>query len=357
MMPASTITVKSQPTPTNNESANKFVRASLLQKLNGYVQTQLVYLFAQLGVADLLVDGPKSSTKLATELKMSHDPLHRFLRGCVNSGLLLEVETGRFAATPLAQQLESSRSDSLRDYAILTGEVWYPAWGGLFGSLQTNEVPFENIFGTDYYRYFAQKPVLGAYFQEFMQVRTLQSVQALVNVYEFSNDATVVDIGGGNGTLLQQVLTMNPHRQGILYDLPEVVIEAQQRPDLQQFRERCQFVGGSFLQQVPQGGDYYILSQILHNWSDEDCQQILHNCSAVMSPTSRLLILEQVIPEQLQGNLPAIESDLMMWVFLGGQERTATAYEMLLNRAGFELSAVYPLKYLGYSLIEAKPGL
>ena len=345
-------------TPTAQPTAaptSGMVRSSLLQKLNGYVNTQLVYILAQLGVADLLLGGPKSSVVLAAELGIAPDRLLRLLRGCVPSGLLTEIEPDCFATTPLTQLLESARPDSLRGYAILTGELWYPAWGGLFAALHSSGNAFEMVFGTDYYSYLAQESALGAHFHTFMQTRTTQSAQALTEVYDFSFATVVVDIGGGNGTLLQKVLTANLHLRGILYDRPEVVAQAEQSAALQPLATRCGYISGDFLQQVPENGDCYILSQILHNWNDEQCQQILRNCFVNMRPNSRLLIIEQLIPKRLQGNSPAIESDLMMLLFLGGQERTEADYARLLQHASFELVAVHPLKCLGYSLIEAQP--
>lgn len=345
-------------TPTANQvtaPATGITRAALLQKLSGYGNTQLIYVVAHLGIADLLVNGPQSSAALAAELGLAYGPLQRLLRGCVGNGLLSEVEGGCFAATPLLQLLESARPDSLRDYAILTGELWYPAWGSLLAALQTGELPFVRVFGTDYYSYLTEKPAVGRRFHGFMQARTVQTIQALTTFFDFSAFTVVVDIGGGNGTLLQTVLTVNPHLQGILYDLPAVVAEAEQCPALQQLAGRYLAIGGDFLQQVPAGGDCYILSQILHNWGDDQCRQILRNCNAVMPQGSRLLIIEQLISEPLQGNAPAIESDLMMLVFLGGQERTGAAYEKLLHSSGFTLIAIHPLKCLGYSLIEAQP--
>lgn len=344
-----------QPTTPPNDRAAGLVRASLLQKLGGYINSQLIYVLAKLGIADHLTAGPQSSTTLAAALNVAHDPLFRILRGCVSGGLLSETSPGHFAATPLTQMLESNRPDSLRDYALLSGEVWYGAWGALWQAVETGRTPFETTFGTDYYSYLAQHPAANRSFQVYMQGRTQQSGQALSALYDFSRVRTVVDIGGGNGTLLQILLHDHPHLNGVLYDLPEVIAEAAQNPLLQQLGARCQLVSGDFTQQqVPAGGDCYILSQILHSCNDTECLPILQNCFAALPPQGRLLILEQVIPAQLQGNMPAVEMDLMMLVLLHGRERTADAYASLLAATGFTVTAVQPLKTFGYSLIEAQ---
>ena len=346
-------------TPTTNPKsssattpgrATALARASLLQKLGGYVNTQLLYVMAKLGIADFLAGGPKSSTTLADELGVAHEPLHRILRGCVNRGLLIEAEPGSFATTPLTQLLESRRSDSLRDYAILSAEEWYPAWGALLQAVESSRTPFELVFEYDYYTYLTQNPEAGTRFNQFMQARTMQSAQAVTEVYDFSAATVVVDIGGGNGTLLQSVLSANPHLHGILYDLPTVV--AKQTLTLEE--GRCQLIGGDFMQNVPTGGDLYMLSQVLHNWNDEQCVQILRNCFDAMKPDGRLLILEQIIPAKLKGQMPAVEMDLMMLVLLHGSERTVASYESLLLTAGFEMISLEPLRFSGLKVISAQ---
>jgi hypothetical protein len=150
------------------------------------------------------------------------------------------------------------------------------------------------------------------------------------------------------------MLTANPHLQGILFDQPTVIAAARQQSSLQQLGSRCQVVGGDFFTEVPTDGDLYILSQILHNWRDEECIQILHNCFKAMQPSSKLLILEQIIPSTWQSNLPVIEMDLMMLVILGGRERSAAEYKTLLTTAGFERVAMRPLHRLGIHMIEAQ---
>jgi 2-polyprenyl-3-methyl-5-hydroxy-6-metoxy-1,4-benzoquinol methylase len=329
-------------------------RAALLQKLGGYATTQLIYLFAKLGIADRLTPAGQSSGTLAAALRVPHDTLYRLLRGWISVGLLTENAAGEFVATPLGTLLATDRPDSLREYALLAGEVWYPAWQGLAHVVEDNRTPFEVVFGCDCYTYFAQKAEAGARFDRFMEMRTVQTAQALLDTYDFSAARVVVDVGGGNGILLQSLMCAHPHLQGILFEQPAVVCAAQQRPALAQLGERCQFVGSDFLCDVPPAGDHYILSQVLHNWSDEQCRQILRSCRQGLHPQGTLLLIEQVIPPQIQTNHPAVETDLMMLVLLKGRERTATEYEKLLHSAGFVVADIVPLKRLGFTLIKAK---
>lgn len=342
------------PPSVTEERIPALARASLLQKLGGYVTTQLIYFFAKLGVADQLITGAKSSGALAEALALPHDTLQRLSRGWLSVGLLSADASGAFTSTPLATLLETDRADSLRDYALLAGEEWYPAWNGLSHLLTSKRTPFEQIFGCDYYSHLMQKPEAGARFNRFMEARTAQTAQALLDLYDFATTEVIVDIGGGNGTLLQGIITAYPHLQGFLFEQPNVVTTVEEQFATEPLGTRCQVVGGNFFYDVPPAGDLYILSQILHNWNDEECRQILRNCYQGIQPEGRLLLIEQIIPIQIQANQPAVEADLMMLVLLDGRERMASEYERLLHDTGFVMISVQPLKRLGFSLVEAK---
>lgn len=340
-------------TPVSSRSSG-LVRAALLQKLSGYVHTQMIYLFAHLGIADHLTQA-RSCVELAYALGIGHDTFYRLARGWISAVLLTTGPNDTLAATPLAALLASDSPDSLREYALLAGEVWYPAWGGLAHLLDGKSTSFKAIFGRDYYSHLAHTGA-GERFHRFMEARTVQTAQALLDSYDFSDARVVVDVGGGNGTLLQALLCTCPHLHGILFDQPATVCAAQRRPELAQLGQRCQFIGGDFFEAILPVGDRYILSQTLHNWSDDVCHQLLRNCRQSLDPQGRLLLIEQIIPEQIQANQPAVEADLMMLVLLGGRERSAVEYETMLRNTGFEISALIPLKRLGYSLIEARIG-
>lgn len=333
---------------------NMLSRATLLQKLGGYVQTQLIYCFARLGVADLVQDGPQSGAALAAALMLDPARLDRLLRGWVNIGLLSETAPATYAATPAGQWLESARAGSLRDVALLTGDEWYPAWGGLLDGVTSGQTPFEAVFGADHYGYMQQHPASARRFNDFMQVRTEQSAQAVVESYDFSAAQTIVDVGGGNGTLLRAILSAHPHARGVLFDTPGVVADLGGPCADAAVAARCERVGGDFLRAVPAGGDCYLLSQVLHNWPDAACLQILRHCHAAMTADGRLLIIEPLLPVALTPPMPVVEMDLMMLVLLGGNSRTDAALRALLQQAGYLVTRSWGLRFAGFGLIEAR---
>lgn len=327
--------------------------AALFQVLFGYSRTQLIYASAKLGIADLLQDGPRSAAELAHATATHEDTLRRVMRGLVNMGIFAEDE-GRYALTPVGACLRSGVPNSLRGWALLTGEVLYDAWGGLLHSLRTGETAFNHIYGMGVYEYLAAHPDAAGYFNQGMTVSTAQGARALLAAYDFSSIGAVVDVGGGIGTLIATILEARPHLRGILFDAPSVAAAARQRLDAAGLLDRCEVVGGNFFSAVPPGGDAYILSWVLLDWDDDDSLRILRNCRAVMPEHGRLLIFEAILPEGATSGDRIVGRDLSMLVMTGGRERTAAEYTALLARAGLAVTRIIPTA-ANRSVIEATP--
>ena len=164
--------------------------------------------------------------------------------------------------------------------------------------------------------------------------------------------APSVDVGGGTGHLLTTILANYPQSRGILYDLPHVVRDATALIQARGLVERVTLVSGSFFESVPSGGDAYLLSHIIHDWSEEQCLTILGNCRRAMNPDSRLLIVEMVLPHG-DTKHPGKMLDMMMLVGPGGQERTEQEYGTLLGKAGLRVTRVVPTES-AVSVVEAR---
>jgi hypothetical protein len=169
--------------------------------------------------------------------------------------------------------------------------------------------------------------------------------------YDFSGMRTIVDVGGATGNLLTAVLARAPGARGILYDLPHVVREAPALIESRGLTGRITVEGGSFFDRVPADGDAYLLSHVIHDWSEDQCRTILGHCRRAMNPDGRLLLIEMLLPP---GNTPHPGKvlDMMMLVGPGGRERTEQEYAVLLHQAGFRLTRVVPTES-AVSVIEA----
>ena len=190
-------------------------------------------------------------------------------------------------------------------------------------------------------------------FNEAMTGWTTQLAGAVVDAYDFSPFETIVDVGGGYGTLLAAILRRNPAARGILFDQPHVVAAAEEHLAAAGVADRCTTVGGDFFVEVPAGGDAYVLAQILHDWDDERSVAILRQCRRAMPAHGKLLVVELVLPP---GEEPFFGKwlDLHMLVMAGARERTAAEYDALFRAAGFALARVVPTP-AGPSIVEAVP--
>ena len=327
--------------------------AALLRMLTGYWVSKALNVAAELGIADLLRDGSRTSDELADRCGVHPQALYRLLRALSSVGVFTEEEERRFGLTPAAELLRSDVPGSMRALARMYGSEQYRAGGNLLESVRTGEPAFDRLFGTGYFEYLAHDLEANAVFNEAMTGWTAQLADAVAAAYDFDGRGVVVDVGAGHGLLLSTVLRAHPAMRGILFDLPHVAATA--RPLLEQagVAARCETVGGDFFDSVPAGGTYYLLAQILHDWDDERCRVILDNCRRAMLADGRLLIVEQVLPP---ANEPSLGKwlDLHMLVLLTGRERSRAEYAALLESAGFELENVVPTSS-GASIVEGVP--
>jgi hypothetical protein len=329
---------------------------SLMPMITGAWASQAICVAATLGLADLLAQEHQSEEALAHATGTQPAALARLLRALASLGVFRETEQGLFASTPLGDQLRSEVSGSLRNLAMMVGAPEARrAWSDLTYSVRTGNSAFQNIFGTDTYEYRTRHPEERAVFNAAMADMTRQVAAAAVAAYDFSRFRCIVDAGGGNGALLASLLTTTPGLNGILFDLPSGTEGAPELIAAAGISERCKIIHGDFFKAVPAGADAYILKSVMHNWNDEICCTILKNCAAVMSESTRLLLLEQVLPARIEAvplHRRVLMTDLNMLVMTGGCERGEAQYNQILRESGLEIRAIVPTAS-SFSIIEA----
>lgn len=299
--------------------------SQLWDLLRGSLATRALAIVADLGVPQALAEGPKSTEELAREVGADPDTLRRLLRALASDGVFLEERPGVFRNTEASEQLRHSGWGA---FAHLFGGVFYRAVGGLDAS---GRAAFPELYGTDFWSWLAAHPDERELFDLAMEQGKEQRVERFDRV-DWRGDETVVDVGGGNGSLLVGLLRRQPGLRGIVFDLPETV------RDENALGEGIEFVEGSFFESVPEG-DVYILSTILHDWDDEPATAILRTIHASAQPDARLLLLEAVVPA---GNEPggAKWLDLLMLALFAGRERDDAQWRSLLEAGGFEPTSI-----------------
>jgi hypothetical protein len=322
--------------------------------INGYQVSQAIHVAAELGIADLLADGPRSSDDLAVGTQTHPEALYRLLAALASIGVLHEEAEREFSLTALGEPLRSDSPQTLRGWARHIGRPYYwEAWAHLLHSIRTGESAFRHIHGTDPWGYRASRPEDSAVFDDAMAALTRHAHGALLAEHDFGRFRKIVDIGGGNGALLAAVLSQHPGVEGIVFDQPHVVAGAEVVLEAAGVAERCRIVGGDFFDSVPSGGDAYVLKQIVHDWEDGEATAILRTVRAAISPTGSLLVIERELGAPNE-DPQAKFSDLNMLVALGARERTLEQFGTLFERAGFRLVGSTRTTS-GWSVIEGRP--
>ena len=299
---------------------------------------------AELGVADQINAGsPQSVESLARATGTHGRALYRMLRFLASHGIFQEYAKGQFDHTPLSLCLRSDAEGSFRAAGQMFHHL-FAFWDGLHHSVITGEPGFNKIFKQPVFDYIGTHPELGP---------ILDAAMTAIHGHETAAMHVLADIGGGNGSLIGAVLQRYPNLKGLLFDLGHVVGRAQKYLESHGMGDRCSVVEGNFFESLPSGADAYLFRHIIHDWSDEQCVQILDNCRKVIPSDGRLLIIEAVVPP---GNEPSLakDFDMLMLGLPGGIERTEAEYRSLLGQAGFQLSAITPTASV-ISVVEGRP--
>lgn len=315
----------------------------------GIIAAQGIHAAVELRIPDLLAAGPKTAAELASECGAHPPTLERLLRALASLEIFECAEDGRYKNTELGDVLRGNHPESQRDGGVfLTAPFLWRPLGELAESVRTGKPAFDAVFGQSFFEYLAGHAEDAALFNRVMTQGIAWTAPALLKAYDFSRFERLVDVGGGQGALLRELLAATPRLKGILFDLPSVVAGAAAILE-NGVAGRAEIVGGNFFDSVPGGGDGYLLKGVIHDWSDEDAVRILGNVRKAIRPDGTLLLMESLIDSDER---PAGLGDLLMLV-IGGRDRSEEELRRLLAEAGFTLTQVIPA--VATSLIECHP--
>jgi len=315
--------------------------AQLIQMGTAHWVSHMVRVAAELGLADLLANGPKTAEDLAASTKTHAPSLYRFLRTLGMLGLFLE-EGRKFSLTPLGEALKTGAPGAARAAILTLASDWcIKGFAELRHSIETGKPGFDKTMGMNIFEWLGQHPKEASLFSETMVGFHGAEPAAVAAAYDFSGLKTIVDVGGATGNLLTTVLGKATGAKGVLYDLAHVVKDAPPMIQSRGLKDRVKIESGSFFDQVPAGGDAYLLSHVIHDWPEAECLKILGNVRKAMNPGGKVLLVEMVLPPGNEPH-PGKMLDIMMLVGPGGQERTEQEYKALLDKAKLRLSRVVP---------------
>jgi hypothetical protein len=324
-----------QPSPQpGTDALDHSTAAAVIDLMIGAWRAQAISAGVALGLPDHVAAGCTTLGQLAAASGAGEDGLRRLMRLLVSERVFSGGESG-YLLTPIGHRLRRDVPGSMRDLCLIYGDEFYRAWGAAADALRTGRPGFDHVFGQTLHEYLRERADATSTFQGAMSAGSTFFAD-VPRAFDFS-DRVVVDVGGGNGMLLSAILGAHGTARGVLLDLPHVTEPVRARG-----LERCEIVSGDLFQSVPGGGDVYLLCRVLQDWDDDRCIALLRNCSAVMRPDSRLLILERVVPEDGSASL-ALYWDLHLLMVAGGRERTIPEYKVVLEACGLALESIAAL--------------
>jgi len=329
------------------------LRMSVL--MGGFAASQMLYVAARLGLADLLAAGPLTAADLAQECGAKEEPLRRVVRALAAFGVFEVQADGSIANTWLSDCLRSGAEDSLREMALLYGEEHYHAMSELLQAVKRGGTAFEHAYRKPHFSYLASNPEAAQAYYDAERAAAAKSAAAVVAAYDFTWTGTVVDVGGGSGQLIRAVLHSNPAVSGILVESSGMARKAHARLRAEGLDGRCEVQTGDIYQSVPGDGDVYLLGHVVHSVDDERATRVLRACRQAMGSRARLLVIERVLPDHPATGFAAQHaavSDAVAMAVSGGRERTLGEHRLLLGSAGLKVIDVHAAGG-GDSIIEA----
>jgi len=323
----------------------------MLQLLSSLWVTRAVGSFARLGLADVMEGGVAEHAAIAVARGLDPDRVYRLLRALSTVGIVTEPKRGQFSLTPLGRLLGSHAPNNTRTTAIFLNDYFADMWMHLDDALAGERTAFEALKGQPFFEWLAEHPDEARRFNRMMLEVHGPETPAIVAAYDFSQFKHVVDVGGGNGSVLSAVLAAYPGRKGTLFDMAEAIAAARRGEG--GLLPGVSFVTGDvFTTPAPAGGDVYLLRHLMHDYDDGDCVRILANVRRAMRPEARVLVLEAPLPSDDSPG-PGRWLDLQVMVLCGGRERTVEEYAALFERADLRLSRTVATAHPAMTVVEA----
>ena len=328
----------------------------LVNMITGFSLSYLIFAIAEIGLPEAMGTRAIGLDELSDRTNVKPSLLWRILRPLICAGLVEKVKEGKFKLTELGATLRTNHPKSVRDAITMCAHEGVRSWAKLAEGLQRDEIPFRLHFGAHPFELQATDGEMFSRFVASMRSSSIRKQEMLLTSYNFAGVRRVVDVGAGCGILVAAILRNYPAIRATLFDLEHVIPEAIDFLKDTGMADRCTFVAGSFFNAVPEGGDLYALSRVLHDWDDEKAKIILKNCRRAMRRESRMIIIDKVLPESGLGreHLKLMMDDLNVWVMCGGKERTASEFCSLLLTQNLVLKRIIPASN-AIKIIEAVP--
>ncbi|MFE7313761.1 methyltransferase [Streptomyces sp. NPDC057555] len=323
----------------------------IIEIITGGWRSQALYTAVKLEIPDHIEAGRATCGELATATGAEEDGIRRLMRLLVAMNVFQGNDKDGYQNTTVSAALLDG-SHSLRDMCLLHGEEFYAAWGNAHQAISTVGSGFEAAYGHSFYTHLGQHEDTAKRFQRTMNAGNMFFPQ-VPEVFDFSGDKMVVDVGGGGGDLLASILKATPDARGTLFDREHMMPAAGKHLADTVGLDRVQLVAGDMFESVPAGGDVYILCRVLAGWDDDAVVEVFENCRhGMVDSSSRLIVFDRVVVDEDSPVLPPLW-DLHLLMTTGGRHRSLDTFTELLDRAGLYVERVAELPMDNSAVIAA----
>jgi C-methyltransferase len=318
-----------------------------------YYLSRAIHVAAELGIADHLTEAPVALEDIAKETRTDATCLKRLLRFLSAYGIFVEVSRDLFCNTTLSSVFRSDHPNSVRAGLRRIGDFWWSAVGNMEQTIRTGQSAFVHLHGVDFFQYLKGNPDVQKRFDQGMASISDADDAAIAAAYEFGRFSRIIDVGGGQGGLLVQILRQAPAATGILFEQPQVLERATRLREAG-LEVRSEMLAGDFFKSVPAGGDCYVIKGVLHDFDDDHCVKILSNCRKSVTSEGLVVIANLDLPSVIDGPHPNLTMDIQMMTLLRGRERTIAEWSDLFQRSGLKLGGTFQTS-VGFTIIEGVP--
>jgi SAM-dependent methyltransferase len=342
-------------TPTLATAEQHAAARELLELIGGNWATQAIGVAARLGLADHVAAGVTQANALARACDCDASAFHRLLRGLAAMGVLILEEDGHCRLTARGELLRRDAPLGLNAHAQWWSRQAWHVWSDLLGSVRTGQSQRQREHGQRGFDHLERDAESARLFHRSMAELTRLVAADLANSPALPDEGVVMDLGGGHGGLLAEVLRARPALRGVLVDLEHAVSGAHAHLNEAGVAERVAVWPGDFFAALPRPVDVVLLKSVLHDWNDDDAVRILQRACEALAPHGRVLVIERVVPGRVEDrpeHRAAARSDLNMLVGLGGRERTMEDHDALLSASGLAWRRTLPA-VSAFSVIEA----
>ncbi len=313
---------------------------AVFEKAQRFWIAKAIGVACELNIADIIDSGHKSIDEIAEKCDADPDSLYRLMRALASDGIFKETDKKAFINTPQSNALKEGKGSMKYMIEHQLGETNLAMLPELTNSIKTGESVAHKLFGTDIFEHLKNHPDKNELYNKAMSNTSDIFSEVFVAYYDFSGIKKLIDVGGGEGYLISRILTDYPDMQGVVFDQSHVVKTGSKIFEKFGVRDRAEAVAGSIFEEIPSGGDGYIMKNILHIFDDKTCIRILKNIKSSMPANGMVLIAETVISEDNKPEFGKLFDLQMLIGTEGGKERTRKEFENILNEAGFKLNRI-----------------